>query len=48
MKVGTLLVGVVLGAWMEQTYRVPNIEKMAKQGLRQLQKWDEQTRKSPS
>lgn len=47
MKVGTLLVGFVFGAWIEQNYRIPNIEKMAKQGLRQLQKWDEQTRKSP-
>lgn len=45
MKVGTLLVGFILGAWAEQNYRIPNIEKMAKQGLRQIQKWDEQSRK---
>lgn len=45
MKVGTLLVGVIIGAWADQNYRVPNVEKMIKQGLRQLQKWDEQSRK---
>lgn len=46
MKVGTLFIGFVLGAWADQKYRIPNVEKTIMKGLRQIQKWDEESRKS--
>jgi len=46
VRVGSFLLGVVVGTYLDQTHTMPNIEKWIKLGIRKIKEWEETTRKS--
>jgi len=46
VKVGSFLLGVIAGVYMDQSHSMPNVEKWVKLGIRKIKDWEEQTRKS--
>jgi hypothetical protein len=39
-------IGVMVGIYLDQTHKVPNVEKWIKVGIRKIKDWEEGTRKS--
>jgi archaeosine-15-forming tRNA-guanine transglycosylase len=40
MGVGHFLLGIAAGIWIAQTYEVPDMRVIAKEGLQKLQDWE--------
>jgi Domain of unknown function (DUF4535) len=38
--------GVAVGIYIDQSHRVPNIEKWVTFGIKKIKEWEEQTRKN--
>ena len=37
--------GIVVGVYLDQTHRVPNVEKWVKMGIKKVSDWEERSRK---
>lgn len=37
--------GIVVGVYLDQTHRVPNVEKWVKAGIKKVSDWEERSRK---
>ena len=46
VKIGSFLLGIAVGIYMDQSHTMPNVEKWVKMGIRKVKEWEEQTRKS--
>ena len=46
VKVGSFLLGMMVGVYMDQSHKMPNVEKWVKLGIRKIQEWEQQTRKN--
>jgi len=47
-KMGNLssfVMGMVLGVYLDQTHKMPNVEKWVKMGIRKVKEWEEYSRK---
>jgi len=46
VRLGSFLLGVVMGTYLDQTHKMPNVEKWVKIAVRKIQDWEEHSRKN--
>jgi hypothetical protein len=45
MGLPSFFIGVVVGVYLDQSHKMPNVEKWAKVGIRKIKEWEENSRK---
>jgi len=41
----SFVIGIVVGVYLDQSHKMPNVEKWVKIGIRKAKEWDEYSRK---
>ena len=44
-NLSSFVMGMVLGVYLDQTHKMPNVEKWVKMGIRKVKEWEEYSRK---